>query len=285
MSKPITDMIKVSCPICSKKGKINIDNNLIMQNTRGITAINIIEKTICEHSFIAYIDKNLVMRDAFACDFRVELPKIVIMGSLEKDDLIDFDMDIVKYNLLPTLLTNIFRGVIFQKRIAILNEFDYLNKHFTSFFHHVLDETFNHDITFIEGKEYKKNKKSFKDYLVLKGNEIIDDNRKTGDPKTIKIINMIIQKFFNEFDSKNALIILKNEIMKLYKLSQDLIELNNDLKEDEDFTSKRAIDFINDQYSSKISFTYLSLLEDIIKNYFNIVLKKPPTSADIIDFL
>ena len=209
MSEPLTVTVKISCPICNKKGKIDLERDLIEQNTRGITAVNIIEKTVCEHSFVAYIDKNLVMRDSFACDFRVELPRIVITGSLESQEILDFDMDIVKYNLLPSLMVNIFRGVIYQKRIAIINEFDYLNKHFTNFFHDVLDGTFNHDITFIDGREYRKNKKSFKEYLVLQGNNIHNDNQKTIDPKTIKIINMIIQKFFNEADSKNALIILK----------------------------------------------------------------------------
>lgn len=81
-----------------------------------------------------------------------------------------------------------------------------------------------------------------------------------------------------------SIIQVKNEILKLHELFQDLITFNENLSNRHDFTTKLAIDFINNKYQKKISFQYVSLLINIVINYFKIDLKKPPSSADIIGF-
>ena len=278
-------IVSVHCPVCSKKGKIKIDELIIEQSPSGIMTVNVAQKSICNHSFIAYIDRNLSIRDCFACDFTITLPEIEIGDLSKSTGDVDFDIDIIKFNLIPSLLTNVLKGIIHGKQIVILDEIDYMNQKFIDFFNYIFEESFNHDIRFLRSSDYKKSKREYKKHLVLKGSEVLNNINKIHDSKKIKVENSIIQSFFSERDSVSGLIILKNEIMKLYRLSQDMIDYYNSLEKSEAFTSKRAIDYLNKKYSSKISFPYLTLLEEIISNYFKINLKKAPGLADMVDFL
>ncbi|MFX1394960.1 MAG: hypothetical protein ACFFAH_15510, partial [Promethearchaeota archaeon] len=62
--------VQINCPICSKTGSIEISHNILKDSLRGLLAINIAKDIICSHSFIAYIDKNLNVRDYFVADFQ-----------------------------------------------------------------------------------------------------------------------------------------------------------------------------------------------------------------------
>ena len=68
--------LEVRCPSCSNIGYIEISEEEVEKAARGIFAVNISEGIACEHSFVAYIDKNLSVRDTFIADFQLELPEI-----------------------------------------------------------------------------------------------------------------------------------------------------------------------------------------------------------------
>lgn len=68
--------VRINCPECNKRGYIEVRENIINDCQRGVTDINISAHLVCKHSFIAYIDKCFIMRDAFITDFTVELPEI-----------------------------------------------------------------------------------------------------------------------------------------------------------------------------------------------------------------
>ncbi|MFX0073718.1 MAG: hypothetical protein ACFFAO_21780, partial [Candidatus Hermodarchaeota archaeon] len=70
--------IEIVCPICKNKGRIELSKNSLKDFSRGILAIDIKENSICKDSFIAYIDKDLKVRDYFIVDFQVELPEIIL---------------------------------------------------------------------------------------------------------------------------------------------------------------------------------------------------------------
>ena len=74
--KNIMVKVRIHCPQCNKKGYIEVRDNLMEDCKRGVTAVNIESQAICNHSFIAYIDTQFTMRDAFSTDFTVELPEI-----------------------------------------------------------------------------------------------------------------------------------------------------------------------------------------------------------------
>ncbi|MFX1383593.1 MAG: hypothetical protein ACFFBP_14215 [Promethearchaeota archaeon] len=284
MTIPLTVSIQINCPICSKMGIIKVEENIVDQSESGITAINVMPKLVCDHSFVAYIDKNLVVRDCFVCDFKVDLPQFQIdmpMGPSEPN----FDIDIIKFNLLPSLMANILTGVYFNRKVAVINDLDFLNESFLKFFKYVLQDSFKYDLNFILSPEYNRNKKQYKNHLVLKGNEVVYDKKNMIENKKAKIQNTIIQRFFSEYDSQSGLIIFKNEITKLFKLSQELIELDKNLKKNEDFTSKKAIMHINKKYNTNVTYPYVSLLMDIIKHYFMVELKKASDSGDLLGLI
>ena len=68
--------INIVCPNCSQKGKIEISKEKIEKSLRGLLAVHIAENTVCTHSFIVYIYRNMKVRDYFTADFKVELPEL-----------------------------------------------------------------------------------------------------------------------------------------------------------------------------------------------------------------
>ena len=68
------EKIEVICPTCSKRGIIYTSKDIIKENPRGIIAINVYPKQICSHALVAYVERNLELRDCLAVDFQVELP-------------------------------------------------------------------------------------------------------------------------------------------------------------------------------------------------------------------
>jgi len=284
MSIPVIASIQIRCPICNKINIIKVKEDIVDRSESGITAINVMPKIVCEHSFVAYIDKNLSVRDCFVCDFKVKLPEIQLEVLKEPTDL-SFDIDLIKYNLIPSLMTNIIVGVHLNKNIAIINDLDFFNERFLKFFDYLYHESFDYKIHFINENEFKKSKKEFKNYLILKGHQILRDKEKIIDEKKTKIENSIVEKFFSEYDSKSGIIIFKNELTKLFKLSQDLIEINTNLRQTEDFTTKKAIMFINEKYHTKISYPYVHRLMDIVEHYFDVKLKRASDSGDLLGLI
>jgi hypothetical protein len=77
--------VNVSCPVCKNWDKIEISDNAIKNVEKGVLAVNITPGMICEHSFIAYVDKNLSVRDCFIADFKIEAPEISETQNAETD--------------------------------------------------------------------------------------------------------------------------------------------------------------------------------------------------------
>ena len=148
-----------------------------------------------------------------------------------------------------------------------------------------MTDTFKSEFLVLSQVDFKKHKKEYKDQIVFQGNQIISSKDKTFNPKNIKIESSIIQNFFAERDSDLALFKFKTEILKLYRLSQDLIDFNNNLKEKEEFNSKKATDYIYQTHYTRIPYNYLSLIIDIIENYFKVQLKKSTDTADLLGYL
>jgi len=89
------------------------------------------------------------------------------------------------------------------------------------------------------------------------------------EPKKIKIERTIVQKFYAEYSPKSSLIILKNEIQKVYELSKHIMHLMETHNGEEKIGKKKLIDNLREQKKIKISFSYLEFLLDILKNYFD----------------
>ena len=79
--------VKINCPVCSKYGIIEVEENIIINSKRGVAAVNVSSDLVCEHSFIAYIDKNFNVRDSFISDFTVDLPEMDTVQQIDMDKI------------------------------------------------------------------------------------------------------------------------------------------------------------------------------------------------------
>ena len=261
--------VEIRCPACSKVGKVEIEENIISQSVRGITAVNVAEFLVCEHSFVAYIDKNLAVRDCFVADFQIELPQIA-QQKIERVDVPDsevIDIYLISININAMWLTFILRGCFYKKKILILNDLAVLNDHLTNFFKFIFQNTFDIDIALETKILYKKNKKLFKNHIVIDNNKVINDKKQIMKPKLIKIERSIVQSFLAEPDPKSSLIIIKNEINKAYVLAQEVIEFAKDKKS---FFLQDLINNFKTLHDTKLQPSYAKFLIGIVENYFGV---------------
>ena len=131
----------------------------------GVITINLGNNQICEHSLIAYLDRNLSVRDCFITDFQLELPeidtvKVIKQQQIPKTDTID--VDLIKNNVFPLSLTFIIRGCFFNSKILLLSSNRDLNSHLHNFFDFIFKNIFDINILIVSKEVYLKNKKNMK---------------------------------------------------------------------------------------------------------------------------
>jgi len=263
--------VKISCPSCTINGYIEVSEDSLKDITRGLLAINIPEGTICEHTFITYVDKNLRVRDYFLADFKIEIPEIALSEEIEEKKIISKEvikLDLIKLNLPALLLTYVFKSIFSKQKIVIISELEFLYEHVSNFFDYITRDTFNVDIEIMTKKDYKKNKKMYKDHMVFNGSEILNNVNKIINVKKLKVEKYFVKNFLSEPDLSYSYIILKNEIRKSYQLSKSVIDYANEQKI-EKLNLKVIVDFLTEKYNIKLQKTYLNFLIDIMKSYFD----------------
>ena len=266
--------IEITCPLCGKKGKIDISKDLIKNTARGLLSVNIANNIICSHSFIAYIDKNLNVRDYFYADFSISLPEISLIDKIEEKigpskDI--FDIGVIKLNISAFILSCIIKSIFLKQKIVLISNEQFLNEHLKKFFQYITQNSFEVDLSFITRDEYNNNKKYYKDALVFDYNNILRDKNKLINPKKLIIEKKIIEQFINETQLESSYIVLKNEILKVYTLSKLIIEQIE--KERERGNSPNILTIQNElenTYKTKIDGIYLNFLIETIINYFEV---------------
>jgi hypothetical protein len=276
--------IKIRCPECFKKGDIEVDSKIISESKAGVTAITIAENLICKHLFIAYIDRNCAVRDSLIADFTIDLPEVKLPEEIEYDipDSESIDIYLLTINVPPYTLACIIRACFYNKPILFINDFEVVNTHLVNFFEYIFTDSFEVNIFLTTKIGYKKNKKQFKNHIVIEKNKVIKDKEQLMISKNMKIENILVQKFFSVPDPITNLITIKNEIKKVYELSLKVLEFNNKLKENEPLSLKRAVDYLFNEYEIKISIPYLTFLLDIIEFYFKVELNR---DSEYLSFL
>jgi len=136
--------IEVRCPICSKWDNIEISDDATKNVSKGLLAINIAPGMICEHSFIAYVDKNLIVRDCLVADFKIELPESEVIEDTEENitpetDTIKFDL--IKLNIPDMLMTYIFKTIFVGEKTLILSDHEFLYNHLMNFFKYIMQNS------------------------------------------------------------------------------------------------------------------------------------------------
>jgi len=274
--------LEIRCPSCSKRGKIEVSEEAIKSTTRGLYAVNISEGIICDHSFVAYVDKNGVVRDCFMADFQIDLPISFPEQKIEEDlTPVDWvNVSLIKLNLTASLIAYTIRAMIYKKEIIILSNQNYLYDDVLRFFDYITQNSFELKIFIIPKNEF--NLKDLSNPIVIKGREVIYDKEGIIDPKKIRVERTFVQKFLDEYDLTSSIIILKNELQRAYKLSETIVDIVKNLKKKEKVYSRKIIDKLAEVHNVKVQMPYLDFLYEIVENYFDI---KIPKSSNISNFL
>jgi hypothetical protein len=274
--------LEVRCPICSKRGNIEVSEQEVKNSTRGLFAVNIPENIVCSHSFIAYIDKNLTIRDTYTADFQIELPTFEPKeGEGEATSLADsIDVNLIKLNLTGSTLAHVFRAMIYKNKILVISDQDFLFDKFIQFFEYITQNSYELEIQFINHENFKK--KIYKEYVILNGSEVLNDPRELFTKKKLNVEKLIAQKFISEYEPYNSLILLKNEVKKTYELSHSIVEMIQKLKKGTKVYSRQIIEDLENIHNIKISIPYLDFLYEIVENYFEVEI---PKSSNISNFL
>ncbi|MFX0049148.1 MAG: hypothetical protein ACFE8G_13460 [Candidatus Hermodarchaeota archaeon] len=275
--------LEVRCPSCSKRGYIEVSEKEVEKAARGVFAVNVMEGVACEHSFVAYVDKNLTVRDTFIADFQLEIPDIIPDQSIESDvaqklDLIDTSL--IKLNFTATLLTHLIRAILFKKKVLLFFNQPYMVDNIYKFIEYITQNSFQPDILIISGEQY--NIENIEDAIILEGNQIIKDEKDILNAKTLGVERSLVRKFLAEYEPKPSLIYLQNSLQKAYDLSLIIIEIVKNLKKKEKLYSKNVIKDIERVHGIKVQLPYLDFLYDIVENYFGV---KIPKSSNISNFL
>lgn len=279
--------IEIRCPLCSKWDHIEISDDATKNVSKGLLTINIAAGMICEHSFIAYVDKNLIVRDCLVADFKIELPEGETSEGTEElitpeTDTIKFDL--IKLNIPDTLMTYVFRAIFLGKKALILSDQEFLYNHIINFFKYITQNSFEFELKIISEMDYKKNKNEFEDYLIFRNRKVIRDKDKVINPKELEMEQSIVQKFFTEYDLMAGLIILRNEINKAYEFSISIIKFIENQK-GKSLTSKIIIKHLSEQHDEKIAMPYLNFLIGIVRHYFKVDVPKIGGVSDLLGLL
>jgi hypothetical protein len=275
--------LEVRCPSCSNRGYIEVPEEEVIKAARGVFAVNVMEGVICEHSFVAYVDKNFAVRDTFIADFQLELPDIVPEQEIGPEiaqqlDLIDISL--IKLNFSASLLTHVIRALLFKKKIFLLFNQSYMVNNIYKFIEYITLNSFKANILVISGEQYDIY--DIKDSIILDGNKIIKDDNDILNAKTLGVERSLVRKFLAEYEPKPSLIYLQNGLQKAYELSKTVVDIVNNLKKKEKVYSKNVIEEIARIHYVKVQLPYLDFLYKIVENYFEV---KVPKSSNVSNFL
>jgi hypothetical protein len=268
--------VKIACPICSQKGILNIDVELICSKLSGLYSVNVDKNFTCEHSYVAYIDQNYVVRDYFDSDYNIELPKIVAEKQTDdnlEDLAMSFDLDLIKLNITANILTIFFKSIISKKSIVFIRDSYTYHNSIIPFFSAINKNLFDFEINIIDEETYKNSKSKLKKKIVLNCSTIINNPHKFIALKKIKVEKQIINAFLVKMDVLTGLRILKNHITKSYDLAVHICDYVKNQDNVKSIYAKNITDFLESTHGVVISTQYLDYLIEIVNHYFEIPLK------------
>jgi len=267
--------IEVRCPVCSNWDNIEISDDATKNVAKGLLAVNITAGMICEHTFIAYVDKNLIVRDCLIADFKIEAPEVSTSEGAENiiPEAESINHDLIKLNIPELLMASVFKAIFLGKGVIFISDDQFLADHIIYFFKYAMQNLFENDIIAISKIDYKNNQKNYENYIVFEKREVIQDKDKSIDPKKLEIEKSIAKKFLGEYDLITGLIILRNEVQKTFEYSKTLVDFITN-SEKKAWTSKILIDHINEVHNERIQMNYLTFLYDIVNHYFKVEVPK-----------
>ncbi|MFX1339186.1 MAG: hypothetical protein ACFFDK_11305 [Promethearchaeota archaeon] len=122
----------------------------------------------------------------------------------------------------------------------------------------------------ISNEKFNQEKKQYKDYMVFEGSQIINNVKKLINPKKLAIEKQMVLRFLSEMDLNSSLLVLRNDINKIYFLSKSIVDAINSLDKNVKINILKIYKSLEETHKIKINNLYLEFLVDIVRNYFEI---------------
>jgi hypothetical protein len=273
--------IDVRCPVCSKWQNIEISDDATNNITKGLLAINIEAGMICQHNFIAYVDKNFSVRDCLIADFEIEVSSSPETENGIPNEIESMNYDLIRLNIPEALMASVFRAIFLGQNVIIILDDQFIANQIVQFFKYAMKNLLQSDIITISKQEFTNNNEKYQNHIVFDKTSLIQDRYNLIDPTKLLIEKSMARKFLEEYDLVTGSIILRNEIQKAFKFSRTLADFIKD-SDKKGLTPKILINHIKEIYNEKIQMNYLTFLIDILKYYFKV---KLPESKGVSKFL
>ncbi len=259
--------VNIICPNCKTKKTINVPKRLLVESDSLYRPL-IPSGRVCEHGFIAFIDKNFKVRGYQKIDGSID----EFAGIVKNIEIKAKDIDIfgIKMNIRPEMIINSILSTFNKRKVLFLIENDtkYLVNNLDEFFNFIFGGSFISDILIETKEHYKKNKSKYEEYVVLAKNKVLGRYRKAYN--IIDTNNEIVKDFYRNADSTSSLRNLREKLREVYALSYKLKEYYKKQGESNPLHPKKVIRFLEDTHFLKIKKSYFQFLISIVKTYFDV---------------
>jgi hypothetical protein len=260
----------VKCPICNLERKIEIPTNIV-NKTSHLSAVLIPKNIVCEHTFHAFVDKNLTVRGYQKTDF--ELPIGFEEQRIDENLILESDLvyfETLKWNISPNNLKYLIRGIIFKKNtvFVIPDSKEDLVEILEKVFNFMFKDTFKHDITIIKKSIYKKMKKDFKNNTIIGWKKILNDKENIMNENEMEVEEKIVQSFYRKASKYEYITDLEHEIRKIFKISKLIVEIIQNLEKKDDIDVITIKEQLEKNYYIELDIQYLRYLLKVVRYYF-----------------
>ncbi len=261
--------VNIYCPVCRNRCSIDFKTDLFDSN-KTIIPIKVAKFKNCGHDFIIYLDRNFTVRDSYTTDYTIKIPYLEpLKEDIKKVDHSNFDIDIIKINLTPSMIAIIIKTIFLGEKALIVSNESFLNIHYINFFKELTKDSFRMDLLFLSTKVYKEQEKSHKKTLIISGNSLLKNPGNIINVKKLKIEQAIVQTLYNENNPETGFILFKNEIHKAFLMAEIILKYVLDHKPS-DINTVNLSEELNKQLNLNMAIDsrYMIFLMDIVNNYY-----------------
>jgi hypothetical protein len=268
----INEKITVTCPICHEKKQVDIPKSLI-KGASHLTAVLIPKNIICEHTFHAFVDKNLTVRGYQKTDF--ELPLTLEEAKLEENLLLDSelnDFEVIKWNISPENLEYLIKCIIFDKNVVFVlpDSQNELKEVIVRTLKFIFQDTFKQNLTILIKSSYKNMKNDFRNDIVIGWNKILRDKDNFLNKEDITVEEKIVRNFYRNASKHDAIINLEYEIRQIFKVCNKAIELIEHKGEGTSIDVLTLKEQMKEQHFLDLDIQYMRYILKVVRYYFKV---------------
>ena len=272
----------INCPICKKSGHIKVPEDVVKAKRTGLSTVTV-ERRICEHTFLVYVDRNFNMRESEKIDY-IQSPAIVAQVDKPKEVIFsDEEITFIKSDFYPLMLTYTLKSFLNNQNTAIVleNGKDALIPIYEKFLNYIFEDSFSIAFQIIPYDTYVSSKIRSNSNIVIQNVDILKDQHHILRNADFRVERGFIQKLYDGDFKKETIKNLKLEIENAFILSKAVKDLIDKKKR---LNLTKIIKYLKKEFRIEVNVRYAEFLIDIVKNYFNTEVKELYKNIEFMKF-